>query len=385
LDIINAIMQEDISGIRIIKACVREGYEKARFGKANDTLVETQLRVLVIFAFMNPAVNALIYGVVAVILYTGFLQAASCGVTPGDVMAAVTYTTQLLNGVLTLVMLFQNISRGLASWKRVKELLDSAPELEDGSFDGSTEKRGEIEFRDVSFTYPGAARPVLEHIDLTVRQGETVAVMGATGCGKTTLVNLIPRFYDVTAGTVLVDGVDVREYRQQTLREKVAVALQKAELFTVSIGENIAWGRPGVPAEEAVSAAETAQADGFIRSTPEGYDTVVAERGMSLSGGQKQRLSIARAVLKRAEILILDDATSALDLKTEAALYRALNEKGMTKIIVAQRIASVRRADRIVVLENGRIIAAGTHEELLADCRVYQDIYHSQMGEEEIA
>jgi len=384
LDAINAIMQEDISGIRIIKACVREGYEKARFGRANDALVGTQLQVLVIFAFMNPAVNALMYGVVAIILYMGFLQAASGSVTPGDVMAAVTYTTQLLNGVLMLVMLFQNISRGLASWKRVKELLDSAPELADGSFDGGTERRGGIEFRDVSFTYPGAARPVLEHIDLTIRQGETVAIMGATGCGKTTLVNLIPRFYDVTAGVVLVDGVDVREYRQQALREKVAVALQKAELFTVPIGENVAWGRPGASSDEIASAAKTAQADGFIRSTPVGYDTVVAERGMSLSGGQKQRLSIARAVLKQAEILILDDATSALDLKTEADLYHALEEKhpGMTKIIVAQRIASVRRADRIVVLENGRIAAAGTHEELLADCKVYQDIYHSQMGEE---
>lgn len=387
LDAINAMMQEDISGIRIIKACVRESYEKARFGKANNALVGTQLRVLVIFAFMNPAVNALMYGVVAIILYLGFLQAASGSVSPGDVMAAVTYTTQLLNGVLMLVILFQNISRGLASWKRVRELLDSAPELADGSFDGSTRRRGEIEFRDVSFTYPGAAHPVLEHIDLTIRRGETVAIMGATGCGKTTLVNLIPRFYDVTEGAVLVDGVDVREYRQQALREKVASALQKAELFTVPIGENVAWGRPGASAEEIASAAKTAQADGFIRSTPEGYDTVVAERGMSLSGGQKQRLSISRAVLKRAEILILDDATSALDLKTEADLYRALEEEhpGMTKIIVAQRIASVRRADRIVVLENGRLAAVGAHEELLADCKVYQDIYHSQMGEDEIA
>ncbi len=384
LDDINAVMQEDISGIRIIKACVRGLYEKARFGKANDKLVGTQLRVLVIFAFMNPAVNALMYGVVAIILYTGFFRVSAGGTSPGDVMAAITYTTQLLNGVLMLVMLFQNISRGMASWKRVKELLDSAPELEDGRFDGDTEQRGGVEFRDVSFSYPGAARPVLEHIDLTIRRGETVAIMGATGCGKTTLVNLIPRFYDVTEGAVLVDGVDVREYRQQALREKVAVALQKAELFTVSIGENIAWGRPGAADAEIAAAAETAQADGFIRATPDGYDTVVAERGMSLSGGQKQRLSIARAVLKQAEILILDDATSALDLKTEADLYRALDEKhrGLTRIIVAQRIASVRKADRIVLLENGRIAAVGTHKELLAGCKVYQDIYHSQLGEE---
>ena len=384
LDAINAIMQEDVSGIRIIKACVREVYEKARFGKANGELIATQLRVLVIFAFMNPAVNALMYGVVAVILYAGSAQVSVGGTTPGDVMAAITYTTQLLNGVLMLVMLFQNISRGMASWKRVKELLDSAPELKDGGFDGGSGQQGEIEFRDVSFAYPGASRPVLEHIDLTIHQGETIAVMGATGCGKTTLVNLIPRFYDVTAGAVLVDGVDVREYRQQALREKVAVTLQKAELFTISIAENIAWGRPDAPEEAIASAAETAQADSFIRSTPDGYHTVVAERGMSLSGGQRQRLSIARAVVKPAEILIFDDSTSALDLKTEADLYRALRESRpeATKIIVAQRIASVRQADRIVVLESGRIAAVGTHEELLAGCKVYQDIYHSQMGEE---
>ena len=245
LDAINSIMQEDVSGIRIIKACVREAYEKARFGKANEALTGTQLRVLVIFAFMNPAVNALMYGVVAVLLYAGSSQVSAGGTTPGDVMAAVTYTTQLLNGVLTLVMLFQNISRGLASWKRVKELLDSEPELKDGSLGGNTERRGEIEFRDVSFAYPGAARPVLEHINLTIRRGETVAVMGGTGCGKTSLVNLIPRFYDATAGTVLVDGVDVRQYRQQALREKVAVAPQKAELFTVSIGEKHRLGQAG--------------------------------------------------------------------------------------------------------------------------------------------
>lgn len=384
LDAINAIMQEDLSGIRIIKACVREVYEKARFGKACDALIATQLRILAIFAFMDPAVNALMYGVVALVLYAGSFQVAAGGVTPGDVMAAVTYTTQLLNGVLMLVMLFQNISRGLASWSRVKELLDSAPELLDGSFDGETGRRGEIEFRDVSFTYPGASCPALEHIDLTIRQGETVAVMGATGCGKTTLVDLIPRFYDATAGTVLVDGVDVRKYRQRALREKMALALQKAELFTVSIAENIAWGRPGASAGAITAAAETAQADGFIRATPDGYGTVVAERGMSLSGGQRQRLSIARAVVKPAEILIFDDPTSALDLKTEADLYDALQKShpGATKLIVAQRVVSARRADRIVVLENGRIAAVGTHAKLLADCKAYQDICHSQLGEE---
>lgn len=385
LDILNDIMQEDVSGIRIIKACVREIYEKLRFGKANDELVKTQLRILIIFAFMNPVINSLMYIVVAVILLVGSVEVTSGAATPGVIMAAITYTTQLLNGVLMLVMIFQNISRGLASWKRVREILDSESDLKDGTFAGNTEQYGEIEFRDVSFSYPGSKQSVLEHINLTIHRGETVAVMGATGCGKTSLVSLIPRFYDVTSGAVLVDGVDVREYRQKDLRQKIASTLQKSELFSTTIEQNIAWGAPEASSEKIKSAAVTAQADDFISSTPEGYQTMVAERGMSLSGGQKQRLSIARAVVKEAEILIFDDSSSALDLKTEANLYDALQQShpGTTKIIVAQRIASVRRADRIVVLDKGRIAASGTHEELLSSCSVYQAIYYSQIGKEE--
>lgn len=384
LDAINAIMQEDVSGIRIIKACVREVYEKLRFGKANDALIKTQLRVLVIFAFMNPVINALMYLAVAVILLAGSAQVGSGGATPGTIMAAITYTTQLLNGILMLTMLFQNISRGLASWKRVKEVLYCEPELKDGEFDQETAQHGTIEFRDVSFAYPGTDRQVLSHIDLTIHAGETVAIMGATGCGKSSLVNLIPRFYDTSSGTVLINGVDVREYRQQFLREKISITLQKSELFTQSIRDNIAWGAPEATSAQVKAAAATAQADDFISAAPEGYDTAVLEQGMSLSGGQKQRLSIARAVLKGAEILIFDDSTSALDLKTEAAFYEALDQANpeSTKIIVAQRIASVRRADRIVVLEGGCIAACGTHRELLSSCKTYRDIYDSQMGEE---
>lgn len=385
LDSINAIMQEDVAGIRMIKACVREIYEKMRFRKANDKLIKTQLRVLIIFAFMNPVINALMYIVVALILLVASFETGSCKTTPGIIMAAITYTTQLLNGILMLVLLFQNISRGIASWKRIKEVLHSEPELKDGTFDDATEQRGEIEFRDVSFSYPGSNQIVLDHINLTVHQGETLAIMGATGCGKTSLINLIPRFYDATEGTVLVDGVDVRRYRQKALREKVAVVLQKSELFSTTIRENIAWGAPGATIETIKAASTTAQADDFISAAPKGYNTVVAERGMSLSGGQKQRISIARAVLKQAEILIFDDSTSALDLKTEADLYTALQKSNpkSTKIIVAQRIAFVRRADRIVILENGKISACGSHEELMKSSAAYQDIYHSQIGEED--
>lgn len=384
LDSMNAIMQEDVSGIRIIKACVREGYERLRFGKANGELVRTQLKTLVIFAFMNPLTNALMYVTVTVILFAGSFEVGNGTGSPGTVMAALTYTTQMLNGILMLVMLFQNISRGHASWQRVKEILESVPELKDGSFDGVAQIQGEIEFRDVTFAYPGSGQNVLSHINLTVHKGETVAVMGATGCGKTSLASLIPRFYDAGSGTVLVDGIDVKEYRQEALREKVAVAMQKSELFRMTVGENIAWGLPAADDRSLRSAASIAQADGFISSMAEGYGTVVAERGMSLSGGQRQRVSIARAVIKPAEIFIFDDSTSALDLKTEADLYRALKESrpDSTKIIIAQRIASVRTADRIVVLENGRIAACGTHEKLLETCRIYQDIYHSQIGEE---
>lgn len=383
LDYINSVMQEDVSGIRIIKACVREIYEKVRFGKANDALIRTQLKVLVIFAFMNPVINALMYVVVAVILFVGSYEVSGGSTTPGSIMAAITYTTQLLNGILMLVMLFQNISRGLASWKRVKEILDCEQDLKDGEFDGKTDQAGEVEFKNVSFSY-GGNQTVLKNINLKINSGETVAILGATGSGKSSLINLIPRFYDASCGTVLVDGIDVRDYNQKTLREKIAVVLQKSELFSRPVMENIAWGSPGASETSVKKAAMTAQADGFIRSLPEGYHTVIAERGMSLSGGQKQRLSIARAVLKNAEILIFDDSTSALDLKTEADLYAALqkiNPSG-TKIIVAQRIASVRRADKIVVLDNGIIAACGNHSELMDSCSLYRDIYYSQIGEE---
>ena len=359
LDKINAIMQEDVSGIRIIKACVREIYEKIRFGKANDDLIKTQLQVLTIFAFMNPVINALIYVVVTMVLVAGSFEVRAGTATPGNIMAAITYTTQLLNGIMGLTMQFQNISRGLASWKRVKEVLHSQPELKDGGFSGGTQIRGQVEFRNVSFAYPGSSQVVLENINLTIRSGETVAIMGATGCGKSSLVNLIPRFYDVNSGTVLVDGVDVRAYDQKALRDKIAIALQKSELFSVPIGENIAWGRTDAFEEAIVQAAKVAQADGFIRSAPEGYETMVAERGMSMSGGQKQRLSIARALAKNPKILLCDEPTGALDSETGVLVLKLLlsmaRNYGKTIVIVTHNQSIARMADVVIRVKNGKI------------------------------
>nr|WP_217934387.1 ABC transporter ATP-binding protein [Enterocloster clostridioformis] len=386
LDTVNGILQEDISGIRVVKACVREVYEKLRFGKANDALIKTQLKFLVIFAFMNPAINALMYLAVTALLLAGSAQVETGTATPGIIMAAITYTTQLLDGILMLVMIFQTISRGYASWKRVREILRSEPELHDGEFDGNAAVHGALEFRDVSFCYPGAKEAALSHINLTVRPGETLAVIGPTGNGKSTLVNLLLRFYDVTDGALLVDGVDVRQYRQKALRDKMGTALQKSELFSMSLKENISWGLPEADDSAIAHAAHTAQAASFIETAPQGYDTPVAEGGgASLSGGQKQRISIARAVLKPAEFLIFDDSSSALDLKTEAALYDALDKvrPECTKILIAQRIATVRRADRIVVMDRGTVAGCGAHRELMESCAIYQDIYYSQLGKEE--
>ena len=424
LDGVNDILQEDISAIRIIKACVRETYEKMRFGKANDDLIRTQLKVLLTLAFMSPVVNMLMNLTIAAILWFGAQSVMAGKVSPGSIMAAITYTTQLLMGIMMLLMLFQNISRGFISWNRLSAVLHMEPEIRDGLFkddassatDTAAENtavnsvaeetgttngngaaavttaaphthnriaKGKIEFRNVFFAYPGSDKNVLEHINLTIEPGETIAIMGATGSGKTTLINLIPRFYDVTEGSVQIDGVDVRDYKLSSLRDKVAVALQKSELFSESVTENIAWGNRNATQDMIREAAVTAQADEFIAPLEHGYDTVVAERGMSLSGGQKQRVALSRAVLKKAAIMIFDDATSALDLKTEADFYNELarTSPASTKIIVAQRVASVRRASRILILDNGCIVAEGTHQELLQSCKIYQDIYRSQIGD----
>ena len=279
--------------------------------------------------------------------------------------------------------MFQTASRGIASGRRVNELLNCEPAIKDGSYTDNPAVHGKIEFRNVSFAYPGMGdEKILDNINIVINSGETVGILGQTGCGKTSFVNLIPRFYDVTEGSVLVDDIDVREYNLKNLRKRISTALQKSEIFQSSIRDNIAWGNPDATEEQIKNAADIAQATEFISRTKEGFDTLVTQQGTSLSGGQKQRVAISRTILKDAEILIFDDSTSALDLKTEADLYSMLKEKypAKTKIIIAQRIASVKDADRIIVLDNGKISAVGTHEELLNTSEIYKDIYNSQLN-----
>ena len=388
LDRMNTVIEENVSGARVVKAFVQEERETGRFADANQQLVDTQFRVLILMSYLRPIMNIVLNLAIVGILYVGGVQVQGGNIAPGAVMAAITYISQILNGMMMLAMIFQTLSRGSASVKRLKEVLDTEPALKDGP--GVVETfgpRGLIEFRDVSFSYPGRKEEILRHIDLTIRPGETLGVIGATASGKSTLVSLIPRFYDVTSGEVLVDGVNVREYTLTQLREKVSYVLQKSELFGTTIRENIAIGKNGAEFEEIKRAAQAAQADDFIMQQPQQYDTPVAEAGMSLSGGQRQRVAISRALLKHAEILVFDDATSALDLKTEAKLYEALKTEyaDVTKVIIAQRIASIRDADRIAVLNRGKIVGYGKHEELLVDCPVYKDIYDSQLKEKEVA
>lgn len=530
LDRVNSCMQENIAGARVVKAYVKEDYELEHFSGANDSLCDTNLQAQTVLAFMNPAVNIILNLCVVGVLYVGgYTVQQDGGITPGQTMAAITYLSLILMRIVFFANIFQTFTRASASWRRIREVLDTpvvqtqaemqveggsdgmqthaggasdgepahADELSDGrltqadgNFDDvqtqaenisaesaaagkpaagtarvqmpAARQSGEIEFRDVSFAFPDAPENlVLDHISFRAKKGETVAVIGSTGSGKTSLVQLIPRFYDATEGEVLVDGQDVRTYSMQTLRDKIGIVQQKTELFSRSIRENILWGSEdryeeitAAPAAEraensstgrgysesntesgeeqkAVSAgagenravrqaaeagkisepthhaarkmpeaennlnnrpdpvshaARIAQAEEFILRTPDGYETQVTEGGHSLSGGQKQRISIARAVIKNPEILIFDDSGSALDLKTEAALYEALNREfaDTTRIIVAQRIFSVKDADRILVLDNGRICASGTHEELMQSSDVYREICRSQLKKGEI-
>ena len=384
LDTVNNVIQENVTGSRVVKAYVKEEYEKRRFGNANGELVGTQLKVLELFSYMTPLMNIVLNVSIVAIIKVGAVEVEAGMATPGNVMAAITYLSQILNAVMRMTMIFQTVSRGVASGNRIMEVIHCEPTIVGGDFKGSTAISGKVEFRNVSFAYPDAGEEkVLHNINLTIQPGETIGILGATGCGKSTMVNLIPRFYDVTEGQVLIDDVDVREYDLTVLRDKVGIALQKSEIFSTTIGENIKWGDEHADTAAMEKAARVAQAMEFIEKKTEGMESPIAEKGMSLSGGQKQRLAISRAILKNAPILIFDDTTSALDLKTEANLYAQLEKEygNVTKIIIAQRIASVKNADRIAILDNGEIVACDTHENLLKTSEIYQDIYASQLKE----
>ena len=381
LDRVNSVIGENVASERVVKAFVQEQSEIEKFDKSNLDLVNTRFEVQILISWMRPVMNIVLNAATVAIIYIGGMEVAANRMEIGSLMAAITYLSQILSGMMMMAMIFQTITLGLASAKRLKEVLASVPVIRDGSAAAIEKRGGSIEFENVSFNYPGHHHEVLKNISFTVAPGQTLAIIGATGSGKSTLVSLIARFYDVTDGSVLVDGEDVKNFSLHELRDRISFVLQKSELFTGTIRKNIMIGNPEADEDEMVKAARAAQADEFILHQPDKYDTTVAEAGMSLSGGQKQRIAISRALLKPAEILILDDSTSALDLGTEARLFKALDEgyEKLTKIIIAQRIATVMRADRIAVMDKGRIVGIGSHNELMENCDVYREIYDSQL------
>lgn len=382
LDTVNSVVQENVTGARVVKAYVREDTEEKRFDDANISLMESNLRVQTLMAILQPLLMIILnLSVIAVIVIGGW-QVQAQAMKVGEVMAAITYLTQVLHGVMMMSMMFQTLAKASASANRLREVLETDPVIKSGSVSLSDKTGGTVSFKNVSYSYPETkGRPVISDLTLDIKSGESVAILGATGSGKSSLVNLIPRFYDCTAGEVLVDGVNVKDCKLDELRKKVGIVLQKSELFSGTVEDNIKWGDKNATHEEVISAAQAAQADEFIQKIPAGYEGIIAEKGASLSGGQKQRLSISRAVLKKPEILILDDSTSALDLGTEAKLRAEIDRKmnGTTLIIIAQRIQSVKSCDRIAVLDHGKLCACDTHENLLKTCEVYQDIYASQV------
>ena len=385
LDRLNSGIQESLTNVRVVKSFVREDFEIGKFSGLNQDLRDSGMRALkIVIATMPVMMFAMNVTTLAVVWYGGNLIIGG-SMPVGDLTAFTTYIVQILMSLMMLSMVFLQSSRARASLKRITEVLDTVVDLND---DQAARKelrveKGSVEFKDVSFGYGKGGDRVLEHISFKAEPGQTIGIIGATGSGKTSLVQLIPRLYDVTEGAVLVDGVDVRDYSLKNLRNGVGMVLQKNVLFSGTIEENLRWGDEDASREELVKAAVNAQADGFVTAFKNGYHTEIGQGGAGVSGGQKQRLCIARALLKKPKILILDDSTSAVDTATEAAIRESFkNElKDTTRIIIAQRISSVQDADRIMVLDDGKIIGSGTHEELLRTCRAYEEIYVTQTGE----
>ncbi len=396
-DDINRVTRENLSGLRVVRAYNAENYQEEKFEDANDALTKTQLFTQRTMAFMMPSMQLVMSGLSLAVYWIGAyllsrVEAVDARITMfGDMMVFTQYGIQVVMSFMMLVMIFMMLPRSSVSAKRVNEVLDTVPSIQNGSAkEGKTGVVGEVEFRNVSFRYPDAEADVIHDISFTARKGETVAFIGATGCGKSTVINLVPRFYDATEGEVLVDGVNVKEYDEHALRNKIAYVSQKATLFSGSIRSNVAYGDNGkdvVNIEEIADAIEIAQAKEFVDGLEGTYDGYVAQGGTNFSGGQKQRLSIARAIARKAEIMIFDDSFSALDYKTDRVLRKALDEKcgDVTRLIVAQRIGTIRDADKIIVLEEGRIAGIGKHDELMKNCEVYQQIALSQLSKEELA
>lgn len=396
-DDINQVTRENLTGLNVVRAYNAEAYQEEKFEKVNKDLTDTHWFTSKTMAFMMPTIMLIMNGLSLAIYWIGAVLINDAQDLQGkfslfsDMVVFSSYAMQVVMSFMMLVMIFIMLPRASVAAKRILEVLDTEPSIEDGTRDTfPVMKDGEVEFKDVSFKYPDAEEYVLEHISFSAKKGETIAFIGATGCGKSTAINLIPRFYDVTDGEVFVDGVNVKEYTQEALHNKIGYVSQKAILFSGTIAENVAYGENGkAPAtqDDIVMAVKVAQASEFVEKKDQGYDGYVAQGGSNFSGGQKQRLSIARAIARQPEILIFDDSFSALDYKTDRILREALRKecKDATKIIVAQRIGTIRDADKIIVLDDGQIAGMGTHDELMKNCEVYQEIAYSQLSKEELA
>ncbi|MBQ6458764.1 MAG: ABC transporter ATP-binding protein [Exiguobacterium sp.] len=387
LDRLNLVLRENLTGIRVIRAFNREKEEQVRLTEANERLTDVSIKVNQIMAFLMPVMMLVMNLTVVSVIWFGGIRIDNGAMEIGDLMAFIQYVMQIMFALVMASVMFIMVPRASVSANRINEVLEMTPSLIDDGTKTADIEKGTLEFDHVTFFYPGAEEPALSNVSFSAKPGEVTAVIGGTGSGKSTLVNLIPRFYDVTSGIIRVNGVDVQTVPQEELRSKIGFVPQKALLFTGTIAENIRYGKADATAEEVAHAASIAQANDFIERMPDRYEAVIEQGGSNVSGGQKQRLSIARALVRKPDLYVFDDSFSALDFKTDAALRKALKEetKDATVLIVAQRVSTIMDADRIIVLEEGAVAGIGTHEELFATNAVYQEIVKSQLSEEEIA